>query len=125
VAAAGLGAAGCGGGSSTPAYCTARANLESTVQGLTNLNVHSGIGALESQLKKIETDAAALVSAAKGDYPSETSAIKSSVNSLKGAVKNLSSDQSAANIATVTSDAAAVVSSVSAFTNTTKSQCSS
>jgi hypothetical protein len=105
--------------------CTARANLESSVKGLKNLNVSGGISGLESQLKKIETDSAALVSAAKGDYPSETSAIKSSVNALKGSVKDLSSNPSAAAIAKVTTDASAVVSSVTAFTNTTKSKCPS
>jgi hypothetical protein len=111
-------------GSSQPAYCTARANLENSVKGLTNLNATSGISGLKSQVEKIETNATALVNSAKGDFPSQTSAITSSVNALKSSVTALSSSPSAAAIVTVTKDASNVVSSVKSFTDATSSQCS-
>jgi hypothetical protein len=109
--------AGCG--SSAPAYCTARTNMENSVKGLTS----AGISELKSQLTKIESDANALVESAKSDFPNETSAISSSVSALKNSVTALPANPSAAQIATVTKDAAGVASSVKSFTDATSSQC--
>ena len=114
--------AGCS--SSKPAYCTDRTNLENSVKGLTSLSVSSGVSGLKSQVATISSDATALVNSAKGDFPSQTSAITSSVDALKSAVAALSSSPSAAQIATVTKDAASVVSSVNSFTNASSSKCS-
>ena len=112
--------AGCG--SSKPAYCTDRANLENSVKGLSNLS-GSGISGLKSQITQIQSDATAVVNSAKGDFPTQTSAISSSVSALKNSVAALPSSPSAAQIATVTRDAANVVSSVKSFTDATSSQC--
>jgi hypothetical protein len=123
VAVAGLIAlAGCG--SSKPAYCSARTNLENSIKGLQNLNVSSGISGLESKLKEIQTTATAMINAAKSDFPSQTSALKSSLDALTSSVNSLTSNPSAANIATVASDAATVVSSAGALTDATSSKCS-
>ena len=109
---------GCSSGK--PAYCTDRANLENSVKGLTS----AGISGLKSQLTQIQSDATALVNSAKSDFPTQTSAISSSVSALKNSVTALPSSPSAAQIATVTKDAANVVSSVKSFTDATSSQCS-
>lgn len=123
-AAAGLVAlAGCSSTSSTPAYCSDRTSLENSVKGLPSLASSSGISGLKSQLKKIESDATALVNSAKSDFPSQTSAIMSSVDALKSAVTALPSSPSAADIAPVAADAASVVSSVKSFTDATSSKC--
>ncbi len=114
--------AGCG--SSKPAYCTDRTSLENSIKGLTSLTVSSGVSGLKSQVNTIQSDASTLVSSAKSDFPSQTSAITSSVAALKGAVAALSSNPSAGQIATVTKDAASVVSSVKSFTDASSSQCS-
>jgi hypothetical protein len=114
--------AGCG--SSKPAYCTDRTNLSNSVKGLTSLTVSSGISGLKSQVTTIQGDATTLVNSAKSDFPSQTSAITSSVDALKSAVAALSSSPSAAQIATVTKDAASVVSSVKTFTDASSSKCS-
>jgi hypothetical protein len=116
-----LALAGCG--SSKPAYCTDRTNLENSVKGLTNLSVSGGLSGLQSQVKKIQSDATALVNSAKGDFPNETSAIHSSVDALASSVTALPSSPSPAQIATVTKDGAAVVSSVTNFTDSTSSKC--
>src|SRR5947207_15893049 len=110
-----IAAAGCG--SSKPAYCSSRNDLENAVKGLTSLNVSSGVSGLEAQLKKIETSATKLVSQAKSDFPSQTQAITSSVESLTGAAKGLPSNPSAGQVATVAADAAKVVTSVNSFTD--------
>lgn len=110
--------AGCG--SSKPAYCTDRTNLENSVKGLTS----SGVSGLKSQLTQIQSDATTLVNSAKGDFPSETSAITSSVSALKNSVTALPSSPSAAQVATATRDAASVVSSVRSFVDASNSKCS-
>ena len=114
--------AGCG--SSKPAYCTDRTNLNDSIKGLTSLNASSGISGLKSQVNMIQSDATALVNSAKSDFPSQTSAITSSVDALKSSVGALSSSPSVAQIATVTKDAASVVSSVKSFSDASSSACS-
>jgi hypothetical protein len=111
-------------GSSKPAYCSARSDLQNSIKGLTSLNVSSGVSGLKAQLSKIQTNATTLVNQAKSDFPSETSAISSSVSKLETAVKSLSSSPSAGQIASVASAATGVVSSVETFYNSTKSKCS-
>jgi hypothetical protein len=122
AAAAVVALAGCG--SSKPAYCGDRTNLENSIKGLTSLNVSSGVSGLKTQVTTIQSDASTLVSSAKGDFPSETSAITSSVSALKTSVGALSSSPSALQIATVTKDAASVVSSVKTFMDASNSKCS-
>jgi hypothetical protein len=114
--------AGCSSG--PPAYCTNRTNLQDSVKGLTSLNASSGVSGLKSQVEKIQSDASAVVSSAKSDFPSETSAITTSVDALKSSVAGLTSSPSAAQIATVTKDAANVVSSVKSFMDASNSKCS-
>ncbi len=111
-------------GSSKPAYCTDRANLENSIKGLSNLSFSSGISGVEAQLTKIQSDATTLVNSAKSDFPSESSAITSSVDGLKSAVGDVKSSPSATQIATLASDASNVVSSVTSFTDASKSKCS-
>lgn len=124
VAAAGAVAmAGCSSG--PPAYCSDRTTLENSVTGLSHLDLSNGVTSLKAQLKKVESDASTLVSSAKSDFPDETSAIESSVNTLKSAVTQLSTDRSVTNLAAVTTDAASVVSSVKKFVDATNSKCGS
>ena len=112
---------GCG--SSKPAYCTDRTNLQNAVHGLSNLTVSSGVSAWKSQAQKVDTAATALVSAAKSDFPSQTSAITSSVNALQTSATALTSSPSAATITTVANDSSNLKNSVNNFTNATSSKC--
>jgi len=122
VAMACLAITGCG--SSKPAYCSDRTNLENSIKGLTSLTASSGLSGLEAQLQKIQTSATSLVSSAKSDFPNETTAIKSSLDSLTSTVKGLSTSPSASQIATVAKQASDFVTSVQTFTNATSSKCS-
>jgi hypothetical protein len=122
-AAAGLVAiAGCG-GSSKPAYCSDRSNLQSSIKGLTDLNASSGISGLKTQLATIQRDATKVVDSAKSDFPSQTSAIKSSVASLQQAVNALPANPSSSQLVPVATAAAGVVTSVKSFTDATSSNC--
>jgi hypothetical protein len=110
-------------GSSKPAYCSDRTNLENSIKGLPGLASSSGISGLQSQIGKIQSSASALVNSAKSDFPNETSAIKSSVAGLSSAVKSVPSNPSAQQIVPVATSATSVVSSVKSFTNATSSKC--
>jgi hypothetical protein len=113
---------GCG--SSKPAYCSDRTKLENSVKGLTSLNLNNGLSGLKTQLTTIKSDATALVSSAKSDFPNETSAITTSVDALDSAVKAAPSSPSAAQIAAIGVDAANVANSVKGFVDASKSKCS-
>jgi hypothetical protein len=124
VAAAGaVAVAGCSSG--PPAYCSDRTTLENSVKGLSHPDLSNGVTTLKAQLQKVQSDASTLVSSAKSDFPNETSAIESSVDTLKSAVTQLSTDRSAANLAAVATDASSVVSSVKKFIDATNSKCGS
>lgn len=111
-------------GSSKPAYCGKRTSLENSVKGLTSLDTSGGVvSALRTQLTKIQSEATALVSSAKSDFPSETTAITSSISALESTIKSFPSSPSAANIAALASQASSVVNSVKSFTDSTSSKC--
>ena len=114
--------AGCG-SSSKPAYCSARTSLENSIKEVTSLSPSSGIGALQAAFAKVKTDANTVVSQAKSDFPSETSAIRSSVDALSSAVNALKANPSASDIATVVGAAGNVVSSFQRFVDASKSKC--
>ena len=110
--------AGCG--SSKPAYCSARTNLENLIKATSGLET-----VRKAQFEKIQTDVNTLVSQAKSDFPSQTSAPKSSMDALTSAVNAVSGNPSATQIAppTLVSNASSVVRSVKSFMDATRSKC--
>ena len=114
------------GGSSKPSYCKDTANLKQSVQDLGSVNVvQGGTNALTSALSKVETNAKAVVSSAKGDFPDQTSAISSSINALQKSAQSLaSSPGQPAVIAQVPGQISAVVKSVQDFSSASSSKCS-
>ena len=115
--------AGCGGGSSKPGYCSDRSKLESSIKGLTSVSLSGGLSGLQTQLTTIQNDATALVASARSDFPSQTSAIRSSIDALQADVRGLASSPSATQIASIATDAANVVSAVKGFSDATSSKC--
>jgi hypothetical protein len=115
-------AAGCG--SSKPAYCSSVSSLKSSIKALPSTNViKNGTSALKDAVNKVQTDATSAVSAAKNDFPSETSALTSSVSALETTVKQLVSSPSAAAGIQVASEASAVKTAVENFSKATSSKC--
>jgi len=114
--------AGCG--SSKPAYCSDRNALQESVKALPGLASSANLSGLQTQATKIQTEATTLVDAAKSDFPSETSAIKSAVDTLSSTVKALPSSPSTQDYAQVALAAATAVSAVSNFSSATNSKCS-
>jgi hypothetical protein len=115
-------ASGCGGGGK-PGYCADRDQLQSSIKDLTNLSPSDGLSGLQSKLKTIQSDATTLVDSARSDFPSETSAIRSSVDALAADARALSSSPSASQLTTLATDASNVVSSVRGFAEATSSKC--
>ena len=122
--AAAVALSGCG-GSSKPGYCSDRDKLEQSVKDLGNVKVLESGGAqkLKTQLQTVATNAQTLVGSAKGDFPSETGAISSSVSRLKADVQQLPSSPSAKQVAAIAGEAKAVVSAVKNFKKATDSKC--
>ena len=121
-----LALAGCGGSSSSskPAYCSARADLQNSIQGVSDLSPTSGVSTLQAEFQKVKTAADKVVTQAKSDFPSETSAIKSSVDALTSSVNALTTNPSVGQIAAVTTAASTALSSVQSFLDASKSKCS-
>jgi len=113
-----LAVAGCG--SSKPGYCSDRSRLESSIR---ELNPSSGLSGIESQLRTIQSNANALVASAKSDFPTETAAIRTSIDTFSGAIRALPSNPSPSQIASLATDASSVVSAVNGFVDATKSKC--
>jgi TolA-binding protein len=115
--------AGCGG---KPQYCSDRSTLQQSVSGLNNVQVSQGGGVdqLKSQLAKVESDANALAKSAKSDFPSESSALQSSVKALKTAVQGLPASPSRQQLVAVAADVKATVAAFDNFKKATDSKCS-
>ena len=113
------------GGSSKPGYCKQTANLKQSVQDLGSVNiVQGGTNALTSALSKVQSDANAVVSSAKSDFPDQTAAISSSIDALKRSAQSLaSSPTQPALIAQVPGQISAVVKSIQDFSSATSSKC--
>ncbi len=114
--------AGCG-GSSKPSYCSKVSDLEKSVQNLPANVSENGVDTLKSSLQTVETNANAVISSAKSDFPNETTAMKTSLDSLHTTVQQLPSSPTAANLATVGTQVAAAVTSVKNFADSTSSKC--
>ncbi len=114
---------GCG-GSSKPGYCSAVSNLKSSIKALPSTDVVSGgLNALQASVSKVQTDAQAVINAAQSDFPSESSALKSSVTALTDTAKQLKSGPSTATLVQLPGEISAVVTAVTNFENATSSKC--
>jgi hypothetical protein len=113
------------GGSSKPSYCSSVSTLESSIKALPSTNViQNGVSALESAVSKVQTEAQTAVNDAKSDFPTETSALKSSVDTLSATVKKAVSSPSPATLVQLPAQVSAVVTAANNFQSATKSKCS-
>ena len=123
LASAAIALAGCG--SSKPSYCSARSDLETSVKDLGNVKVTSGgVSEFKSQLQKVKSSADSVVNSAKKDFPTETSALASSVSTLETAVKGLPANPSVNQLAPLASEVTGVATAAKSFVDATSSKCS-
>ena len=89
LAAVSLAAAGCG-SDDKPEYCSNVSVLQQSVDDLEGVQLESGaLSALQTDVQNVQGNVAAVVSSAKQDFSSETSALESSVSSLSTSIEQL------------------------------------
>ena len=124
LAAAALIAIGCGNSNDKPAYCSDVSDLQSSVNDLKNVQLNSdAVSTVKTDVQKIQTNANAVVSSAKQDFPNETSALKSSVSTLSTAVEQLPASPTAQQLAALVPDISSTVTATKNLSSATKSAC--
>ena len=123
LAAAALVVAGCG-SSDKPAYCSNVSDLQQSVDDLKDVQLESGaLSTLQTDVQKVQSNANAVVSSAKEDFPSETSALKSSVSSLSTAIEQLPSSPTGQQLAPLVPEISSVVTAAKNLSSATSSAC--
>ena len=112
------------GSSSKPEYCSNVSGLEESVAELKAVELESGAGAaLEADLKKVQTGADEVVASAKKDFPSETSAVKTSVSSLSTATQELAATPSPQELLALAPKVSGVALASEELSSATESAC--
>ena len=124
LAAAALVAAGCG-DSDKPAYCSNVSDLQESVDAVKNVQLtdSGSLSTLQTALKDVQSDADAVVSSAKEDFPTETSALTSSVSSLSTAVEQVPPSPTAQQLAPLALLVSNVATAATGLESATKSAC--
>ncbi len=111
-------------GSSQPGYCGDRESLSDSVDQLSDVDVRAnGLAELRDQLQTIKANAQTVVTSARGDFPEETAAIRTSVDRLSTAVEAVSSSPTPAEVASIGTAGASTVQAVKAFVDATSDRC--
>jgi len=107
-------AAGCS--SSPPSYCTAAANLKTSVSNLGNVDVaKNGLGSLQTALNSVTSDAHTFAADAKSAFAPQTTALQNSLSGLETAIKSAKSQPSLTAASAVASSVTQVKNSASAL----------
>jgi pyruvate/oxaloacetate carboxyltransferase len=82
--------------------CQDAADLRTSLHNLTHSSVSKGdVTALKSNLAQVHTDLTSLITHAKGEWQTQTSALKAALDKLQTAISDLSSSPSASTVAGV------------------------
>ena len=107
-------AAGCS--SSPPAYCTAAANLKTSVSNLGNVDVaKNGLGSLQTALNSVTSNAHTFAADAKSAFVPQTTALQNSLSGLETAIKSAKSQPSLTAASAVASSGTQVKNSATAL----------
>ena len=123
AAAAALVAAGCG-GSNKPDYCSDVSDLQQSVDDLKSVQLESGaLSTLQTDAQKVQSNANAVVSSAKADFPSQTSALQSSVATLSTTINALPPSPTPQQLLSLAAQVNSVVSAAQGLSSATSSAC--
>jgi phage-related protein len=112
------------GGSGKPSYCSKVDDLKKSVSDLANVKVvQNGTSSVKTAFDKVQSNANAVIDALKSDFPNETSALSSSVDSLSNSVKQLTSSPATA-LPAIPGEVSAVSTGAKNLANATQSKCS-
>lgn len=117
--------AGCG-SSSKPAYCDPVSKTENAVKSLPTVQdvKNNGVGTLKSAVATLEQNATNAINQAKNDFSSQTTALRNSLDPLSSTVKQLASSPSAATLAQLPAQLAAVRTAAKNLQSAVSSKCS-
>ena len=86
----------------TSVVCQDAADLRTSLHNLTHSSVSKGdVTELKSNLAQVHTDLTSLITHAKGEWQTQTSALKAALDKLQTAISDLSSSPSASTVAGV------------------------
>jgi hypothetical protein len=124
LAIAALAGAGCG-GDDEPGYCSDVSDLQQSVDDLKNvqLSESGALSTLQTELQEVQSNADAVVSSAKQDFPDETSALKSSVSTAATTIEQLPDSPTAQQLAPLAQEISAVVTAAQGLDSATSSAC--
>lgn len=124
IAALLVGAAVSGCSDDKPAVCTSIDELESSMKGLSELELTgTGVAGLEDQLARVAEDYDRLRDDAKEEYGDQVDAIDADLEQLKTTASEVEDSPSAAAIAAVKTSVQAVVAGVDNLADDVKSTC--
>jgi hypothetical protein len=114
---------GCG-SSSKPEYCSNVTKLEASVHELEVVRLESGsLAVLKADLTTVQRNANAVVSSAKADFPSESSALESSVSSLSDEFNKLPPSPTTNQLLSLAPAISSTVKAAKEFSSATESTC--
>ena len=124
LAIAALVAAGCG-GDDAPDYCENVADLQVSVDDVKSVQLtdSDALSTLQGELPQVRSDANAVVSSAKQDFPNETSALKSSISKLSTSIDQLPESPTAQQLAPLAQEINSVVTATQDLDSATSSAC--
>ena len=115
-------ATGCG--DSKPEFCSNVNELEESVDELGNVQLESGaLATVEADLDKVRENVDAVARSAKEDFPSETSALESSLSSLANAIDELPPSPTTEQLLSLAPKIKGSVNAAEEFLNATESAC--
>jgi septal ring factor EnvC (AmiA/AmiB activator) len=126
LAAAALIAVGCGDDDDdTPAYCSNVSDLQQSIDELPeSVQLESGaLSTLQTDVQDVQSNIDAVVSSAKQDFPSETSALESSVSSLSATIEKLPPSPTPQQLLSLAPEIDNVVTSAEDLSSATSSAC--
>ena len=122
-AAVALVAAGCG-SDDKPAYCSNVDVLQQSIDNLVGVPLQSGaLSTLQTDVQNVQGNLDAVVSSAKQDFPSETSALESSVSSLSATINKLPPSPTPQQLVSLAPQINSVVTAAQSLSSATSSAC--
>jgi hypothetical protein len=110
----------------TSLVCQDAADLRTSLHNLTHSSVSKGdVTELKSNLAQVHTDLTSLITHAKGEWQTQTSALKAALDKLQTAISDLSSSPSASTVAGVAAALGEVAASGKSLLTTVSTRCPS
>lgn len=110
----------------TSLVCQDAADLRTSLHNLTHSHVSKGdVSEIKSNLAQVHTDLTALITHAKGEWQTQTSALQTALDKLQTAVSDLSSSPSASTVAGVAAALGGVAAAGGSLLTTVSTRCPS